>query len=241
MRRANSSVRSSSSSRGKTLDTMPSRCASSTSMLSPVSSSSFVLRAPNSHGWAKYSSPHMPRRVPTTSANTHVVGGDDQVARPHQHEPGGVHGAVHLGDRDLAQVPPPAACSGSSSATPGASASRRPTRVAAVDLRRSGASRYSSMATFEPMSWPEENIGPVPPRITTRHVVVGLGPQERLVELDEQAAVLRVPRLGAVRAGSARWRRRRGSRTAGTGSRPSALSSRAAGGAEPDASVRRSP
>ena len=31
--------------------------------------SSFVLRGPNSHGWAKYSTPHMPRRVPTTSAN----------------------------------------------------------------------------------------------------------------------------------------------------------------------------
>ena len=32
--------------------------------------SSLVLRVPNSHGWAKYSTPHMPRRVPTTSANS---------------------------------------------------------------------------------------------------------------------------------------------------------------------------
>ena len=33
-----------------------------------MSMSSFVLRGPNSHGCAKYSTPHMPRRVPTTSA-----------------------------------------------------------------------------------------------------------------------------------------------------------------------------
>ena len=39
-------------------------------MLSPVSISSLVLRAPNSQGWAKYSRPHIPRRVPTTSAKT---------------------------------------------------------------------------------------------------------------------------------------------------------------------------
>ena len=28
-----------------------------------------------------------------------VVGGDDEVARPHEHQAGRVHGAVHLGDR----------------------------------------------------------------------------------------------------------------------------------------------
>jgi hypothetical protein len=48
------------------------------------------------------------------------------------------------------------------------------------------------------MSWPEENIGPSPPRITTDRVV-GLRLGERLVELDEQAAVLGV---AALRAGS---------------------------------------
>ena len=37
-------------------------------MESPVNMSSLVLRAPNSQGWAKYSMPHMPSRVPTTSA-----------------------------------------------------------------------------------------------------------------------------------------------------------------------------
>ena len=37
-------------------------------MASPVSMSSLVRRGPNSHGWPKYSTPHIPRRVPTTSA-----------------------------------------------------------------------------------------------------------------------------------------------------------------------------
>ena len=68
IRSANSSVRSSRSSAGKILLTMPSPCASSASMESPVSRSSLALRGPNSHGWAKYSVPHMPSRVPTTSA-----------------------------------------------------------------------------------------------------------------------------------------------------------------------------
>ncbi len=68
MRRANSMVRSGSSSLGNTLLTMPSAWASWMSIESPVSMSSLVLRGPNSHGWAKYSTPHMPRRVPTTSA-----------------------------------------------------------------------------------------------------------------------------------------------------------------------------
>ena len=36
-----------------------------------------------------------------------VVSGDDQIAGPHEHEAGGEHGPVHLGDRDLAEVPPP--------------------------------------------------------------------------------------------------------------------------------------
>ena len=69
MRRASSSVSSASRSAGKILLTMPSWCASSAVIESPVSNSSFVFRGPNSHGWAKYSTPHMPRRVPTTSAN----------------------------------------------------------------------------------------------------------------------------------------------------------------------------
>jgi hypothetical protein len=48
----------------------------------------------------------MPRRVRDDVGERHVVGGDDEVASPHEHEPRGVHVAVHLGDRDLAEVPP---------------------------------------------------------------------------------------------------------------------------------------
>ena len=68
IRRANSTVRSASSSVGKILLTMPRAWASCTSRESPVSMSSLVLRGPNSQGWAKYSTPHIPSRVPTTSA-----------------------------------------------------------------------------------------------------------------------------------------------------------------------------
>ncbi|AUS51042.1 Uncharacterised protein [Mycobacterium tuberculosis] len=70
IRRANSIVLVASSSAGNTLLTIPSAWASSAPMQSPVSSSSLVLRGPNSHGCPKYSTPHMPSRVPTTSANT---------------------------------------------------------------------------------------------------------------------------------------------------------------------------
>ena len=48
------------------------------------------------------------------------------------------------------------------------------------------------------MSWPDENIGPLPPRITTRTVSSASAAQERVVELDEHPAVLRVAGLGAV-------------------------------------------
>src|SRR5665213_4605807 len=37
----------------------------------------------------------------------HVVGGDDEVAGPHQHEAGGVDRPLHLGHGDLAEVAPP--------------------------------------------------------------------------------------------------------------------------------------
>ena len=48
------------------------------------------------------------------------------------------------------------------------------------------------------MSWPEENRGPVPPRITTRTWSSFLGPTEGVVQLDQQAPVLRVAGVGAV-------------------------------------------
>jgi hypothetical protein len=44
--------------------------------------SSLVLRGPNSHGWAKYSIPHMPSRVPTTSAK---VTSSEAVIRSQAH------------------------------------------------------------------------------------------------------------------------------------------------------------
>src|SRR3546814_19814304 len=68
IRSASSTVRSARSSSGKIFDTMPSWCASSTEIESPVSMSSLVLRGPNSHGCAQYYMQHMPRRVPTTHA-----------------------------------------------------------------------------------------------------------------------------------------------------------------------------
>ena len=54
------------------------------------------------------------------------------------------------------------------------------------------------MATLEPMSWPEENIGPAPPRITTRTSSSASAAQEGVVELDEHPPVLGVAGLGPV-------------------------------------------
>ena len=171
MRWANSTVRSASSSAGKILLTMPSAWASSASMASPVSSSSLALRGPNSHGWAKYSTPHMPRREPTTSAkrvsSAHTM-------RSHAHSSisdGGVDLAVGLADGDLAQVAPAAgvleevvpllehqalgALAGAAVDRPG----RVLVRARAVLLHR----RPSS-----PGRGRRRTSGPSPPRMTTR-------------------------------------------------------------------------
>ena len=59
------------------------------------------------------------------------------------------------------------------------------------------------MDSREPMSCPEENIGPAPPRMTTRTVSSASARQERLAQLDQQAAVLRVAgpgRFSVIRA-----------------------------------------
>ena len=61
--------------------------------------SSLVLRGPNSQGWAKYSTPHMPRRVPTTSAKVTSSAATMRSQAHMQHEAGGVDVAVDLGDR----------------------------------------------------------------------------------------------------------------------------------------------
>ena len=130
-----------------------------------------------------------------------VLGRDDEVARPHEHQPGGVHRAVHLGDGDLAEVAPPQRVL--EEVVPllqhqvlGALAGAAVDRARRVLVR--ARARTPPTTTFEPMSWPDENIGPVAAEDHHAHGVVGLGPQERVVELDEQPAVLRVPRLGPV-------------------------------------------
>ena len=138
-------------------------------MESPVSSNSLALRGPNSHGWARYSTPGMPSRVATISANV-VLRGDDEVARPHQHQSGRDDVAVHLRDRDLAQVAP-ATRTRSNSATPAACGVRRETRRC---HRRSGTSSAApgrgvprrSRSVF-PMSCPAEKLGPFPARMIT--------------------------------------------------------------------------
>ena len=58
--------------------------------------------------------------------------------------------------------------------------------------------RSSSHISLLPVSWPDENIGPSPPRITTRTVSSASAREERLVELDEHRAVLGVARLRPV-------------------------------------------
>ena len=56
------------------------------------------------------------------------------------------------------------------------------------------------MATFDPMSWPDENIFPSSAEDHDPHLVVGLGVRERLVELDEQTRGSGRSGVGAVRA-----------------------------------------
>ena len=173
IRRANSSVRSPSSSVGKILLTIPSRCASSTSM-----------RVAREHQLLGLAGPELPRVREVLHAahpqpradhvgEPRVLGRHDQVARPHEHEAGRVDGAVHLRDRDLAQVAP--ALGVLEEVVPllehpvlGALAGT------AVDRERGvlvgAARRRSAIASVEPRSWPDEKIGPTPPRITTRTV-----------------------------------------------------------------------
>ena len=128
-----------------------------------------------------------------------ALGRHDEVARPHQHQPGGVHAAVHLGDGDLAQVPPPqrvleevvpllqvqalGALAGAAVGDRGrvrVVASQLLPHLLAADV----------VARREHRSVAAEDHDP--------HGVVGLGPQEGLVELDQHRPVLRVPHVGPV-------------------------------------------
>ena len=69
---------------------------------------------------------------------------------------------------------------------------------AAVDGLLVGCEVRSSTATADPMSWPDEKSGPTPPRITTRTSSSFSAGAEGVVELDEQAPVLRVAGVGPV-------------------------------------------
>src|SRR5258708_39899981 len=52
--------------------------------------------------------PAHPQPGPDDVSEDGIVGRDNQVTGPHQHQPGRVDGPVDLGDRDLPQVPPAA-------------------------------------------------------------------------------------------------------------------------------------
>ena len=94
IRRANSSVRSASSSAGKILLTMP-------ELVRLLG----VDGVTGEHELLGLARPELPRVCEVLDAahaepgaddvgEAGVVGGDDQVARPHQHQAGGVHRAV---------------------------------------------------------------------------------------------------------------------------------------------------
>ena len=124
-----------------------------------------------------------------------VVGGDDQVARPDQHQAGRDGVALHLGDGDLAQITPTdgvlevvvpllqverldhaGACRAVHPET------RMLGRAGRALLE--GGVRPEIMTGGEVLAARGENDDP--------HVVVGLGLAERVVELDQQRAVLSI-------------------------------------------------
>ncbi len=126
----------------------------------------------------------------------HVVGSDDQVAGPHQHQSGGVDRPVHLGDRDLAEVPPPQRVlevvvplleHAALGADPGG-AVHLVRGVVGVVLERRLRAHVVARREHRARS-PEDHDAAR---------VVLLGPLERLVELDQQAAVLGVAGLRPV-------------------------------------------
>ncbi len=128
-----------------------------------------------------------------------VLRRDDQVARPHEHEPGRVDGAVHLGDRDLAQVAPALrvlvevvpllehpvlrAFAGS------AIGHRRDVGVLAVHLLALLLGAHVVAGREEWARAAEDHDA---------DLVVGLGLEERVVEVDEELPALRVATLRAV-------------------------------------------
>ncbi len=129
-----------------------------------------------------------------------ALGRDDEVARPHQHEPGRVHRTVHLGDGDLAQVPPPQRVL--EEVVPllqhqalGARARRAVDQEGRVLVRPrhallDGLRRAEVVPGREHRSVPAEDHD--------AHGVVGFGPEEGVVQLDQEPPVLRVAGLDAV-------------------------------------------
>ena len=120
----------------------------------------------------------------------------DQVARPHEHEARGVHGAVHLGDRDLAQVAPalrvleevvPLLEHELLGALAGAAVGgRRDVRVLARHLRH-------LLLGAHVVARGEERTGAAEDH--DADLVVGFGLEERVVEVDEELPALRVATL----------------------------------------------
>ena len=129
-----------------------------------------------------------------------AFGRDDQIARPREHEAGGEDRSVHLRNRDLAEVAPTA--SAVEVVVPLLQHQRfGGLPSAAVDLARRvllgpGKElaalhvRAHVVAGGEHLSDTAEDHD--------AHRVVLFGSRERVVELDEESAILRVARLGAV-------------------------------------------
>ena len=105
MRSAMARPNASSSARGTTWLTMPSRCASAAPIQSAVNRNSLALRTPSSQGWAKNSAPPTPIAT-VWSRNSASSEADDQVARPDQHQAAGDHLALHQRHGRLGDVAP---------------------------------------------------------------------------------------------------------------------------------------
>jgi hypothetical protein len=126
----------------------------------------------------------------------HVVRADDEVAGPHEHEAGGVDGALHLGDGDLAEVAPAAGVLEVVVPLlehPGLG----PLAGGPVDLRGGvGAVLLPGLLRAHVVPGREERPGAAEDHDPAG--VVGLRAHEGIVELDEQPAVLGVAGFGAV-------------------------------------------
>ena len=134
-------------------------------------------------------------------AELRVVGGDDQVTCPNQHQPSRDGIALHLRDGDLAQIPPPAGVF--EEEVPllqiGAlcdAAHGRAVRSKCRVLCRSGFAFEERLLRSQVVARGE--VLAATGQDHHAHVVVGFGPAERLVQLHEQRARLRVLGLGTV-------------------------------------------